>query len=176
MPLPYISLSGFFYTFNHRYLNLYFPVVETTLDFIYPESYDFYKAKLSSNHKIITCKIKVKKDVIKDGQPYIAVYSFRSEIRAYVFSIFPVLIFSLLLAWKDLSATIRIVSFIIVIPVIFIITLLDLSSSIMIQKINMMPQDISWYLNKIFENGGRQVAALLIAWMSILISCWGFKK
>jgi hypothetical protein len=172
----YISFSGIFYTFNHQYLNFYFPIVETALDFIYPESYDFYKAKLKSNHKIITCKIEFKKDVIKDGQPYIAVYNFTSEADAYIFSIFPVLIFSLLLAWKDLSVTIRIASFMIAIPVIFIITLLDLSSSIMSAKINMMPQDINWYLNRIFHNGGRQITALLIAWISILISRWGFDK
>ncbi|MBT3806021.1 MAG: hypothetical protein HOG03_15670 [Desulfobacula sp.] len=174
--VAYISFSGFFYTFNHRYLNFYFPIVETALDFIYPEHYDFHKAKFKSNNKIITCKIEIKKDVIKDGQPYIAVYDFISKTDAYIFSIFPVLIFSLLFAWKDLSVTVRIASLIIAVPVIFIITLLDLSSSIMSAKINMMPQDINWYLNRIFHNGGRQVSALLIAWIAILISCWGFNK
>lgn len=174
--LGYILLSLFFHLLNRPYARLFFPLAELMLDTTYPDNFEFLRIKYDQNPGRIKLNIKWTRNVIKDGRPDIEVYNIQSTSEVDFICIFPIIAFSLILAWKGISPKVRLTAFFLSLPLLLAVTVLDISYSVMnlrFESISSIWQDLNGFLSRVFMNGGRQVTGFLIAWTAVGIAGWG---
>ncbi len=176
--VSYLSLSGLFYFITPQYARIYLPFIKNMLNEIYPEYFQFSSVQIGKNGRTIKCETILKGEVIKDGRPVRAEIKGKHSLQISFIALSPAIALSFIICWPNVSWKIRTFSLIVVTQLIFCITILDLSFTLMSSietqlSFGSAAQDFRKFIIKFLNNGGRQFISIIIAWASILVARWG---
>lgn len=153
------------------------PILTTTLEIIYPDYYQFSPARFSEKNRIVKCKMTIDGEVMQNGKPVKAQIQGGGSIQASFISLYPAIAMALLICWPGLSRKIRWMAAFGISLLIFCITVIDLSLTMMSSieaslHFNLTDQNIRTFIIQFINNGGRQFTAIIVAWSSISFARW----
>ena len=117
---------------------------------------------------------------MKNGKYVNAELTGNARVKFFFIALYPAIVFSLIICRPNLPWKIRTTACLIASLLVFCITVIDLSFTIMasieaILAFDNLVQDFRKFIIQFFNNGGRQFCAIIIAWISTLLAHWVFE-
>jgi hypothetical protein len=151
---------------------MFLPFIPFPIKLIYPE-YQIESVRFDQEKMLIECRTIIHGDIINEqGTQQRAEIQMKTCILPSALYIYPIILFTLQLAWPGLRKRDRLIAIITGLPFLFLIEMIDIPLTLINKLehklvIDSVGQKFRLFIIYFFNNGGRQFAALLVVLITI---------